>query len=199
MSSQPKSIQRICEFCSNAFYAASSEVKRGNARFCGRSCRSSYRNALYPASVLFWKKIEKTESCWLWLGSKNRKGYGYVGDGHGKVVYAHRQMWNLTFGEIPKGLLVCHSCDNPTCVNPEHLWLGTNAENMADMVKKGRSLTCGLPDAAGSKNPAAKLNETQVCEIRRTWNGSHSAMGRLYGVSRRTINGIMNGASWKIA
>lgn len=85
----------------------------------------------------FWNKVEKTDGCWLWTASKNRQGYGYFRF-DGKMMKAHRMAWLLVHGEIPEGMLVCHTCDNPSCVNPEHLWLGTNQDNQNDMNAKGR-------------------------------------------------------------
>lgn len=86
----------------------------------------------------FFQKVEKTESCWLWKGALNSKGYGSFGDGAGKRVSAHRYSYILHHGEIPEGSIVCHTCDVPECVNPEHLWAGTYKDNVADMFAKGR-------------------------------------------------------------
>lgn len=85
----------------------------------------------------FWDKVKKTENCWLWKGAVNNKGYGKIGLGHGWVL-AHRVSWILHNGDIPNKLFVLHSCDTPGCVNPDHMSLGTQAENLADMWSKGR-------------------------------------------------------------
>lgn len=85
----------------------------------------------------FNQKVNKTNTCWLWTGSQNPKGYGRISY-NGKVIRAHRLSYLLHKGKIPDGLNVCHTCDIPRCVNPDHLWLGTYAENNQDMVKKNR-------------------------------------------------------------
>jgi hypothetical protein len=94
-----------------------------------------------PLIVRFSRYLSPKNSngCILWVGAKNNAGYGQFGLGVGKkMVMAHRLIWELVRGPIPRGLLVCHRCDVPSCVNPDHLFLGTHADNMSDMVAKGR-------------------------------------------------------------
>jgi HNH endonuclease len=91
----------------------------------------------------FWSKTRKTNGCWLWIGAKNAAGYGKVfwnkdTERRSVLTDAHRTSWLLHFGPIPDGCYVCHACDTPSCVNPQHLWLGTNSDNILDAIRKGR-------------------------------------------------------------
>ena len=85
----------------------------------------------------FFEKVNKTDSCWLWTGALSSSGYGSFGVA-GKATAAHRYSYQIHNGEIPEGLIICHTCDTPSCVNPDHLWLGTYSDNMKDMVAKDR-------------------------------------------------------------
>ena len=89
------------------------------------------------ASDRFFEKVEKSGECWLWVGALNSRGYGSFGF-EGRRLGAHRFSYELHKGEIPEGMFVCHSCDVRNCVNPDHLWLGDNADNMKDMYQKER-------------------------------------------------------------
>lgn len=90
-----------------------------------------------PITERFWTKVQKTETCWLWGASKNKWGYGWV-KLNGSMRGAHRVSYELTKGQIPNGFEILHKCDNPPCVNPDHLSSGTHGDNIRDMFKKGR-------------------------------------------------------------
>lgn len=127
--------------------------------------------------------------CWMWLGSKTKVGYGLgYSSKEKKLVSAHRLAFAAFKGEIPQGMVVAHACDNPLCVNPDHLWLATHAENSADMVKKGRS-------AKGEKCGKSKLTEEQVKFIRES-NLSQRQLGAMFGVSYANIGYIKRGFTW---
>lgn len=130
--------------------------------------------------------------CWVWGAPKNNTNrYGSV-QYQRKKWKAHRLFYTFFKGEIPKGLYVCHSCDNPFCVNPEHLFLGTQADNMRDMRLKGRS---DKVKKQGSANGRAKLTSANVIAIRSS-DISHNALARTYGVNPTTIASIRKNMLW---
>ena len=145
----------------------------------------------------FWAKVQKTDGCWLWTASTHRSTGN--GKGHGQFsvyrrpVLAHRFSYELHFGPIPEGMCVCHRCDVPRCVNPDHLFLGTIADNNADMLAKGRASGGSLK---GSMSPSAKLTEADIAEIRSRPKISLVNEARKYGVSTTTIWRIRRGEVW---
>jgi len=154
----------------------------------------------------FWNKVDKSGTCWLWTaGQRNASGYGgflY----NGKHSLAHRVSYEIEIGPVPDGLLVLHRCDNPLCVRPSHLFLGTNDDNMKDMAAKGRSpkgdnhCTRLRPELVrkGEAAPNARLTEDKVKEIRRRYNNEEAqALALDFGVSRDTIYGIVYRKKWK--
>lgn len=154
--------------------------------------RSQSRIPKAPAEF-FWAKVKKQEGCWLWQARVNRKGYGELGTGSvargtKQTWLAHRFSWVLHSGEIPPGLFVLHRCDQPACVNPDHRFLGTNADNMADAAKKNR-----LP--LGSRHWNARLTEADIAEIkrRRSLGMKQAAIARQFGVGQDHVSRIVKG------
>lgn len=143
-------------------------------------------------------KTEKTEGCWRWLGFKDQAGYGRIGlatDKGKRSIQAQRASWAVYRGPIPQGAHVLHRCDNPECTNPEHLFLGSNLDNIRDRIAKGRSRS---GDQRGEHNGNAKLTVEQVAAIRADARAS-SAIAVDYGMSRTMIKYIKAGAFWKDA
>jgi len=134
--------------------------------------------------------VDKSGDCWVWTAVTDRRGYGLL---HGAPYRAaHRLSYLLAYGD-PAGLHVCHRCDNPRCVNPAHLFLGTDADNLGDMAAKGRSLW-------GERNMHAKLTVEQVLEIRRlAADGGllHREIAARFGVTRVTVTDIHRRRSWR--
>lgn len=143
----------------------------------------------------FLAKIQKRDECWEWQSARFVSGGYGAFNIKGKAYRAHRISWLLTHGQLPAaGLHLCHTCDNPPCCNPDHLFIGTPADNAADMVAKGRHGT--LP---GEKASAAKLRESDVSEIRRL-AASGTPIGDMaakFGLHRSQVSRIINGRKWK--
>jgi len=142
----------------------------------------------------FWAKVDKSGDCWEWIAGKSIDGYGKIFV-EGESALAHRVSWNLHNGAIPKGLYVCHKCDNPGCINPDHLFLGTHADNMADMMSKGR-----CHKQRGETHGKAKLTQGNVDEIKKLLsfgNLRHHVIGSMYGVGDNAISKINLGATWR--
>lgn len=142
-----------------------------------------------------WRSVTKSEACWEWTGARTTAGYGHF-QFLCRHYYAHRLSYEIAFGAVPSGMVICHRCDNPKCVRPEHLFLGTHADNARDKVEKNRHV---LPMLARARHPSAKLSESDVAEMRRrhTEDGtSGAALGRLFGVSTSQACNILRGDSW---
>ena len=145
----------------------------------------------------FWEKVNKKDSisCWEWNAGKYRGGYGHFRrliDDKWKMYKAHRFSYELHKGEIPKGFLVCHSCDNPSCVNPDHLFLGSPKDNMEDMIKKGRK-RFGVPK--GSRC----LNQELAEAIRADYGAgmTYSELRKKYQTSKSQISRVVLRQIWK--
>jgi hypothetical protein len=143
----------------------------------------------------FWSKVQKTDHCWIWTGhcltSKWPYGQFWLGNGIQKHIYAHRFSAFLHFGDI-QDKIVCHKCDNPRCVNPEHLFVGTIKDNMRDMYNKGRNV-----HYKGSLNHNSKLTESDVAIIRKNTTLSVKQLSDKFGVHQDTVRAVINRRNWK--
>lgn len=204
LNQESTSAIRHCENCGAEIKhrPKASKSQRAARRHCTVACRTERRRAnseaLSRASCLsrFWAKVDRSGgdlACWPWIGSTRRGGYGdfRASRAHG-VVLAHRASYEINVGAIPPGLFVLHSCDNPPCVNPAHLRVGTNQDNVRDCVDRGRK-------PVGVQMPTAKLNEDKVRLIREmASNGAtQMSLAALFGVSQPLISGILGGTKWK--
>lgn len=136
--------------------------------------------------------------CWIFLGTVDSEGYGRLGSGgrHGKVVRAHRASYELHHGAIPPGMVVLHACDVTGCCNPDHLRLGSQDDNMKDMVNKKRGVA---PHHRGEANGRSRLSPAQVADIRAryaTGAETQQCLAAAYGMSRSAISSLVRGASW---
>ncbi len=142
----------------------------------------------------FWTHVEKTESgCWMWTGCTFSNGYGRVRLKRNRTVVAHRLSWELTNGPIPEGMFACHKCDVRACVNPNHIFLGTDADNVRDCIEK-----CRRADLSGSKHPMAKLSEAdiQIIRERRKAGEQLKQIAPDFGVTKQMICCITTGKNW---
>lgn len=146
----------------------------------------------------FWQYVDKSAECWRWTGATNRK-YGHFSIRHERI-YAHRFVYEVFFGTVPGGLFVCHHCDNPLCVNPSHLFVGSPKDNSRDMASKGRAGLQRHPERArGENNGRAKLGNSDIQRIReyRAGGKTQIQIARLLGVSRSAVSHVLNGHTWR--
>jgi len=143
----------------------------------------------------FWKKVQRSESCWLWIAGHFSRGYGAF-QIHGKAHCAHRISWIIANGPIPDGMVIMHSCDNPPCVNPDHLVLGTQLDNIKDRDNKNRWRGSGR---RGQDMPTAKLSDAEVIEIRVRYAAGFVMQKNLaaeYGISKTQMHSIVHRKQW---
>jgi len=143
----------------------------------------------------FWDKVRKSNVCWIWEGARVGAGYGSfrVGGRKGKSLLAHRVSYVIEHGDIPDGCLVCHRCDNPACVRPEHLFAGSHKDNSQDMERKGRTGRC-----YGKRNGKATFTFEQAEEVRglRREGMTYRALASRFGIANKTVYDILRRRIW---
>lgn len=189
------SFSKECHHCGRLYY----RDKRctwshwRSSKFCSRACASRYGGKIRTLSVgslkeEFWKRVDKGDECWIWNGAKDKDGYGRLTH-LGKSYRANRVSLMLAGREVPEGFYACHTCDNPACVNPEHLYGGTPKQNSKDASDRGRA-------CRGEKVHFAKLTENDVVNIRKD-SRPLSEIAEQYGVSKSSIRLIMKRKTWR--
>lgn len=144
------------------------------------------------ASERFFLYTEKSDGCWIWKGFKDPNGYGRL-NVNGIPMLASRLSYQVHYGSIPEGKYVCHKCDTPSCVNPEHLFLGTQQDNVDDMISKGRDKKRALK---GMAHPNSKLTDDDVRAIKAS-NEQTKALSRRFKISEAVIHDIRKGKIWR--
>lgn len=195
-SSTTSQVTQTCEFCGRP--------RAPRARFCSPSCGNRGRKRPSRAER-FWSKVDikGPDECWPWKGYRQKSGHCHftwtATHTTAVIIGAHRAAWILTYGEELsfRSMLVCHKCDNPPCVNPSHLFVGTQTDNMQDALKKGRLRP--LPVYLGIDNVNAKLTPERVRELRSRYSDGEtlSALARSFGMARATLRRIVNGDGWR--
>jgi hypothetical protein len=200
-------VELLCQTCGSTFIVPSWRTKNGRAKFCSRDCRKVAPTIqVRTPEERFWEKVNKTDSCWLWIGAKCGKdkhgnGYGTFSiDSDGTMQMTHRYSYELHFGPIPEGIKVLHSCDVKLCVRPDHLFLGTQKQNIDDMRAKKRQAPPELTRHLGESHGQAKLTDKQIREIRFRYASlqrpTQKELAVEYGVSSGLISHIITRRNW---
>ena len=189
-----------CAECGKEFSVSynMSKARAAKPKFCCTVCQSkhAHKKSQQNAHDRFWAKVEVLgdDQCWNWKNQKNKKGYGLFNFSRGnETTLAHRIAFKIANGYLPNDRFVCHSCDNPSCCNPSHLWLGTPKDNTVDMMEKGRWKPAD--PIRGENASGAKLSNKDVQEIRSSGD-STKTLARRYGVSTVRINQILSRKAW---
>ena len=202
MSQAASQESKQCACCGRNFFKRGRDSsEQWNARlYCSISCRNKSTSPI-PIHLRFWEKVERKSDgeCWEWAGSKDGKGYGTISLHRDQAPQkAHRISWEIHFGKIPEGGVICHLCDNPGCVNPSHLLAADQKENMLQASERGRLNPISLKNL----NHEKKLSPSQIREIKQLKFVAQNGRGdgvmvkdvaSKYGVSRDLITAIKQG------
>lgn len=217
------SILLTCHYCGSIFTVPRWRTHQaGRGIYCSQHCRLAKLRHGAPPAARFWPKVHRTGDCWTWQGARAGFGYGSFRF-NGRTHAAHRVAWLLTYGDIPDGKLVLHHCDTPCCVRPDHLFLGSMADNVADMIQKGRARRGNISQypptaeqrARGARHGArthpervrrgesatdVRLTAEQVVAIRQRYavgELNQKQLAHVYGVSHSNINQIITRRTWR--
>ena len=196
VENSPKGVTRPCQNCGEPVYASSARTAAGHGLYCSKKCAPQHQAV--PVEERFWSKVKTggPNDCWEWQAFRNTDGYGLVRH-EGRMHSAHRISFLLSGRELVDGLEVMHSCDNPACVNPAHLSLGTHQDNMADRIAKGRHL---LTVYRGEMHESAKLTEQQVVRARAEYRAGRATPKQLsiqLGLGASATHSMLSGRTWK--
>ena len=205
--------QKICGFCGVSFPKPKQSVSelywQTKRRFCSKACKFAAQlgvplpKGTQTTEERFWKHVQKSEDgCWLWMGHRNKKSqYGIFGvgsrtDGTRRVVLAHRFIYELKHGKLPgPHIKVCHTCDNHPCVRDDHFFVGTQADNIADMITKGRDRKL-----SGEHHPCAKITASDAENIRLIYAAggvTQTVLAARFGLTQGHINNILRHRVWR--
>ena len=180
---------RICPVCHEEYTRKG--PKHGWTATCSRKCAWQQRRG--DLAEALWRRVDTSrgeDSCWEWQGSRHRQGYGTMG-WKGKILKTHRVAYQISHGTLLSSDDVLHTCDNPPCCNPAHLFVGNHDTNMKDMKAKGRS-----GDHKGENNGRARISSADVCTIRNAKKEPQAALMRRFGLTQSAISSIQRRITW---
>lgn len=182
--------QITCKQCGKTFRVFPARLKSNDVMFCSVFCNA--KNKKRTSEERFFSFVNKTPSCWEWTGGQHKFGYGVMTNNSYKTTLAHRISWIIHNGPIPPGMSVLHSCDNPKCVNPQHLFIGSQKDNISDMVSKGRH-------CHGESARFSKLSDEKVKFIREAnlYGFTLSQIAKQFHVDIETIRMAIKRQTWK--